>query len=83
LKQNYPNPFNPTTTIEYQITAPSPVKLTIFNSMGQNVATLVNEYRLPGFYKVDFNAEGLSSGLYFYRLQANGITLTKKMIFLQ
>lgn len=82
LGQNYPNPFNPTTTIEYQITTPSAVKLTIFNALGQNVTTLINEHQLPGFYKVDFTADGLNSGLYFYRLQANGITLTKKMILL-
>ncbi|NIU01936.1 MAG: T9SS type A sorting domain-containing protein [Nitrosopumilaceae archaeon] len=83
LEQNYPNPFNPVTTIEYKTTTPSLVKLVVFNPLGQTVAILVNEFQKPGRYKVNFNANSLKSGSYFYRLSVKGKSLTKKMIILR
>ncbi len=83
LRQNYPNPFNPVTTIEYQITEPALVNLRVLNTLGQTVAILVNKNQLPGYYKVEFRANNLSSGLYYYRLQANEKTIVKKMMLLR
>ncbi len=83
LNQNYPNPFNPSTVIIYSIKTVSNVKLEVFNVLGQNVATLVNEIQESGSYKVDFNASSLSSGIYIYRLKAGDFTDIKKMILVQ
>jgi uncharacterized protein (TIGR02145 family) len=74
LNQNYPNPFNPTTVISYQLSAFSNVKLSIFNVLGREVATLVNEKKPAGSYTVQWNAAGMPSGIYFYRLQAHQIS---------
>ncbi|HSL87709.1 MAG TPA: M20/M25/M40 family metallo-hydrolase, partial [Ignavibacteriaceae bacterium] len=84
LEQNYPNPFNPTTTIKYSIPdvgtglAPS-VQLKIYDVLGKEIATLVNEEKQPGVYEVVFDASNLPSGTYFYRLQAGETTETKKL----
>ncbi|MFH1198119.1 MAG: CotH kinase family protein [bacterium] len=91
LEQNYPNPFNPSTTIEYSIpTVETPymaslqhVTLEIYNILGQEIATLVNTVQKPGRYKVIFNAKGLSSGVYFYRIQAGKFVQTKKLVLLK
>ncbi len=83
LSQNYPNPFNPSTTIQYSIPEGGNVSLKIFNTLGEEVANLVNEYQQPGIYKVNFNGENLSSGIYFYRLAAGNFIQTKKMILLR
>ena len=83
LKQNYPNPFNPTTTIEYIITEENLVELSVFNSLGENVKILVNEYQSPGRYKVDFNADGLSSGVYLYKITAGSNSDYKKLVLLK
>jgi len=83
LSQNYPNPFNPSTTIEYSISQSSVVTLKVFNSIGEEVATLVNNYKEAGSYKVTFNANDLSSGIYYYKLSANGFNQVKKMILLK
>lgn len=83
LSQNYPNPFNPTTTINYTIPKSSFVSLKVYNVLGQVVATLYQGYQKAGSYKFDFNAAGLSSGVYLYRLQANGYVQTKKMILMK
>ncbi len=87
LKQNYPNPFNPTTVISYfvgaQNAAPLQVQLVIYNSLGQKVATLVNAKQNPGVYSVTFDASGLASGIYFYRLTAGLFVQYKKMILLR
>ncbi len=83
LEQNYPNPFNPSTRIIYQIAAASNVKLEVFDMLGRKVATLVNERKDAGEYSVNFNASGLSSGVYFYRLQTDKFTQTKKMILMK
>ncbi len=83
LKQNYPNPFNPVTNIEFDIAKTSFVKLEIYNSLGQEVKTLVNEELTAGSYKVDFDASGLTSGAYFYRLVTDSYVKTNKMILVK
>lgn len=83
LKQNYPNPFNPNTTIEYNLNKSSDVKVIIYDILGKEVSTLVNEKQNPGIYKLNLNGSGLSSGTYFYRLQMDGIAESKKMILLK
>jgi len=83
LEQNYPNPFNPTTTIKYSIPKESFVSLKIYNLIGEEVATLVNEEKTIGNYKIEFDATGLPSGIYFYRLQAGSFVDTKKMIIVK
>jgi photosystem II stability/assembly factor-like uncharacterized protein len=83
LEQNYPNPFNPTTTIGYVLKEKSNTKLILLNSIGEEVAVLVNEEQDKGFHKVDFSASTLSSGVYFYRLEAGSFVQTRKMILLK
>ncbi|MCX8056048.1 MAG: CIA30 family protein, partial [Ignavibacteria bacterium] len=80
LTQNYPNPFNPATMIEFSIVKPEFVSLKVYNILGQEVATLVNEVKNPGTYSVRFDASNLSSGVYIYRLQTDSYSATKKMI---
>jgi hypothetical protein len=79
LEQSYPNPFNPVTTIRYEIPKGSLVVLKVFDMLGQEIKTLINEYQEPGYKEVIFDASTLSSGIYFYRLQAGGYTNVKKM----
>lgn len=79
LNQNYPNPFNPTTTIEYQIPADMHVELTVYNTLGQEVATLVDDQMNSGTHEVSFDGSSLASGVYIYRLQANGQVITNQM----
>mgnify|MGYP000624346988 CR=1 FL=1 len=83
LNQNYPNPFNPTTTISFTIPTTSNVSLKVFNILGKEVATIVNETKIAGNYSVKFNAEGLSSGIYFYQLTTENFTATKKFTLLK
>ncbi len=83
LKQNYPNPFNPQTTITYQIDSPQHVRLDVFNTQGQRIQTLVDGMRAVGLHSVRFDAGGLPSGLYVYRLQASGETLVRKMMLVR
>jgi hypothetical protein len=83
LYQNYPNPFNPTTTISYDLPERAHVKLTVYNILGQEVATLVNAEQEPGRYNVNFNASDLPSGVYFYRLEAGNFIEQKKMILIK
>jgi hypothetical protein len=85
LAQNYPNPFNPSTTIEYFIPSEGFVSLKIFNTIGQEVSTLVNENQSAGKYTVSFNSAGigLPSGLYFYSLRSGDFNATKKMILIK
>lgn len=80
LKQNYPNPFNPITTIEFDIQKAGLVTLEIYNTLGQKIATLVDDQLAPGAYQVDFDASRLTSGIYFYRLTAGKFKSVKKMI---
>ena len=83
LMQNYPNPFNPSTTIEYSIPESGNVKLTVFNALGEKVSTLITDFEEAGTYKINFNSVGLSSGIYFYKLNVNNFTSIKKMILLR
>jgi hypothetical protein len=88
LDQNYPNPFNPTTKIKFSVPdtgtkSAELLQLRVYDISGSEVATLVNENRSPGVYEVEFNAGGLTSGVYFYRLETGGFAETKKMILLK
>lgn len=83
LKQNYPNPFNPGTTITYQLPVHSMVTLKVYDVLGREVTTLVNGIQSPNNYSVSFNGAGLSSGVYFYRLQTDSFTETKRMILVK
>jgi hypothetical protein len=80
IYQNYPNPFNPITTINFDMRQRERVRLTVFDILGREVAVLVDGEKERGIHSVVFNARGVSSGVYFYRLRAGGAALTKKMI---
>ena len=83
LKQNYPNPFNPNTVIRYSLKGNHFITLKVFDALGKEVAALVNENQNAGTYEVDFDGSGLSSGIYFYKLEAGGYVETKSMILLK
>ena len=83
LSQNYPNPFNPTTTISYQISQRGLVTLKVYDVLGREVATIVNEEKISGSYEIKFDGSDLSSGVYFYKLQAGSFVQTRKMIYLK
>ena len=83
LRQNYPNPFNPKTIIEYSIPKGSYVTLKIYNVTGSLEKTLISEYQSSGNYLVEFNAEELTSGVYFYQLLAGDYISTKRMVLLK
>jgi len=83
LSQNYPNPFNPSTQIRFTIPEKTNVKLEVYNLIGQKVADLVNSELSAGEYSITFNASGLSSGIYLYRLQAGNFSSVKKMILMK
>ncbi len=83
LDQNYPNPFNPSTTISYQLASPGEVKLQVFNALGQQVATLVDEFQASGNQTLSWDASSVPSGIYIYRLITGGEVLTKKMMFIK
>ena len=85
LYQNYPNPFNPATVINYKIAAYSHVQLKVYDLLGREVATLVNEYKQPGSYNVEFRVKGseLPSGVYLYNLKAGNFSDTKKLVLLK
>jgi hypothetical protein len=83
LSQNYPNPFNPSTTIEYDIPKAGLVTLKIYDILGREVRTIVNEEKTAGRYKISFNASSFASGVYFYRLTSGGYTSIKKMVLLK
>jgi hypothetical protein len=83
LDQNYPNPFNPTTTIRYALPNRSHVTLSIFNTLGQQVAQLVNNEVNAGFHEVNFDGNRLASGVYFYRLQAGEFVQTRSLCLIR
>jgi hypothetical protein len=83
LYQNYPNPFNPSTMITYQLPVTSEVALNVYNLLGQNVATVISDKQPAGRYQVEWNASGYASGIYYYRLKANGYSEIKKLLILE
>jgi len=83
LSQNYPNPFNPATEIRFEVPQAGDVRLAVYDLLGREVAVLVNEKKLPGSYDVRFDATGLSSGVYLYRLKAGNFVQTRRMIVLK
>ena len=83
LEQNYPNPFNPVTTIPYSLSTASNVKLTVFNILGEEISTLVNEFKEAGSHSANFNASLLNSGIYFYKLESTDNTQVRKMSLLK
>jgi hypothetical protein len=84
LSQNFPNPFNPTTIILFDLPKKSQVSLKIYDLLGREIATLVNNEEMPaGSYLKEFNASHLTSGVYFYRLQADQYTETKKLVLMK
>jgi hypothetical protein len=83
LSQNYPNPFNASTTVEFSLAESQPVRLVIYDLMGNEVQTLINEVRSAGSHIVIFDGSGLSSGVYFYRLQAGATVETRRMVLLK
>ena len=83
LRQNFPNPFNPSTTISYQVPQTGLVLLKVYNLLGQEVTTLVNEEQKAGYRLVQWNASNTATGVYFYRLQAGGFVASKKLLFLR
>jgi len=89
ISQNYPNPFNPSTAIDYALPTESSVRIIVYNLIGQKITELVNGTQMAGYHMVNFNANNLSSGIYFYKIIAtaknssNEFILTKKMILLK
>jgi hypothetical protein len=83
LYQNYPNPFNPETEINFTLSRSSPVILRVYDSLGSEVTTLVNNELSAGDYKTSFSGSGLSSGIYYYRLNTDNSAETRKMILLK
>ncbi len=83
LAQNYPNPFNPSTKIRFSVPNTSKVKLVVYNILGQKIITLIDEIKSPGTYEVNWDATGLSSGIYIYRLESGSKIISKKMLLMK
>ena len=83
LKQNFPNPFNPTTNIQFDLPNDVFVKIKVYDVLGKEVANLVNEYKMAGSYIVSFNGSHLSSGIYFYKIEAGTFTDIKRMVLVK
>ncbi|MCF8242721.1 MAG: T9SS type A sorting domain-containing protein, partial [Melioribacteraceae bacterium] len=83
LEQNYPNPFNPVTSIKFSIPQSGQVSLKVFNTLGEEVANLLNNKLEAGYHTIEFDASMLSSGIYFYRLSSNNFVAIKKMLLLK
>jgi hypothetical protein len=83
LKQNYPNPFNPTTNISFSLPESQHVKLSVFNSLGQQISTIVDEFKDAGSYDIPFHAADLPSGTYFYKITAGSYNFVRKMLILK
>ncbi|MBP6672176.1 MAG: phosphodiester glycosidase family protein, partial [Bacteroidetes bacterium] len=83
ITQNYPNPFNPSTTIGYSVVKSSNVQISVYNSLGAKIETLVDHHHAPGTYMVRFNGVSYASGMYFYRIQSEGRSVTKGMMLVK
>ena len=83
LEQNFPNPFNPSTTINFSIPQKNFVSLRVFNIIGEEVSTLINEEKDAGSYHIKFNALNIPSGIYFYKITAGSFSATRKMILIK
>ncbi|MFH1196634.1 MAG: T9SS type A sorting domain-containing protein [bacterium] len=83
LSQNYPNPFNPNTVISWQMAVGSNVELKIYDILGNEITTLIDEFKSPGEYKINFDASSLSAGVYYYRLITSASQTTRKMVLLK
>jgi hypothetical protein len=83
LNQNYPNPFNPSTTIKFGMPEAEVVKVVVYDILGREVRTLLNEFRNPGTYEVNFDATSLSSGIYFYKIETPNFTQTRRMLLVK
>ncbi|MFH0734044.1 MAG: T9SS type A sorting domain-containing protein [bacterium] len=83
LRQNYPNPFNPSTTISYSLPVASKITLTVYDVLGNQISILVDEIQSAGSYSINFNAAELSSGIYFYKIQASNFSDIKKMLLIK
>lgn len=83
LSQNFPNPFNPSTTIRFELPKASYIKLKVYNLLGEEVEILVDEFRSPGIYEIKWAPEGLSNGLYFYQIKANGFVESRKLLMVK
>ena len=83
LSQNFPNPFNPVTKLSYELPSDSKVSIKVFDMLGREVSTLLDELKTAGYHTVDFNGSGLSSGMYFYRIKTNEFEAIKKMLLLK
>ncbi len=83
LKQNFPNPFNPETTIQFELPMANTVKLTVYNMLGKEMYTLLNEYKEAGIYTVKLNASELPSGTYFYAITAGEYREVRKMVLIK
>lgn len=83
LSQNFPNPFNPQTTICFGLPEAGPAELALYNTAGQKVATILDDYRQAGYYEETWNATKLSSGMYFFKLEAGDFKAVKKMVLVK
>jgi PKD repeat protein len=83
LSQNYPNPFNPSTVIKYSVAEETLVTMKVYDILGIELVTLVNEKKTPGFYELNFGGEKLPSGVYVYRIEAGSFTSSKKMLLIK
>jgi hypothetical protein len=83
LSQNYPNPFNPSTKISFSVPKSGNVKLTVYDLLGREIRTLIQEFKHPGNYSVDFDGSEFASGIYFYRIEAADFIAVKKMVLLK
>lgn len=83
LSQNFPNPFNPVTNISYQVASAGLVKITVYDMLGKEIKTLVNEFKEPGYYNLNFDAGNLNSGIYFYKMNAGNFSSVKKLVLIK
>ena len=83
MHQNYPNPFNPSTKIKFALPKSEFTKIEVFNTLGKNIKTLLNRHIKAGHHEVEFNAQNLSSGIYYYRIEASEFQDVKKMILIK